>query len=313
MVQLRWLVVVGLLTALHVPAVGQDKADLKWKFEKGKTTYQVMTTDAKIAMTVQGKEITNHSKQTVYMSWTPESQADKSWTFKQKILGMKMEMDFLGQKIEYDSTNPGATPKQLADTLQPLIGAEFEVTVGPDLKVTRVQGYKELLDKLGQANPQVKQMMAGTFTEDTIKNMSDQYFSIVPNKEVSKGDSWTSDARVPLGGLGTLSVKRKYTYEGRDGKLDKIKVATTSIQYEGAGANPPGGLPFKIKKGDLKGSTYTGTILFNSEQGRLESSQEDGKITGKLTFEIAGNEVDVDLTQNQKVTIKTSEKDPLKK
>jgi hypothetical protein len=87
------LVLVGLLTAA---AAGQ---------EKDKTFYQTMTTTTNQTMKVMGTDVTQNQEQTFYFSWTPiEDVKDNKVKIKQKIIGLKMNIDIGGSKINYDST-----------------------------------------------------------------------------------------------------------------------------------------------------------------------------------------------------------------
>ncbi len=314
MVRFRWLLVLAILVVGRVSASGEDAVHLRWQLTPGKTFYQEMLTDQNVVLTAQGKETTNKTRQTIYLSWTPEKALDdKGWIVRQKVLGLKMEMEFLGQKLEYDSSNPGAAPKQLADAMAPLIGAEFRLTIGPNWKVTQLEGYKELLDKLGQVNPRLKQMLAATMTEDALKYVSDQTFALLPGKAVKKGDSWEMASKVPLGAVGSLEVRRTYTYEGKADKLERIKVESRFLGYEPPAANAPAGLPFKVKKGDLQGSTATGVILFDNEKGRVASAEQTTNLSGKMVFEINGADEEVELKQTQKITTKTTDTNPVQK
>jgi hypothetical protein len=301
---------------LFAPSSAQEKTTLKWKFEKGKTFYQEMTQEVKMTMNAgaggPGSQVLNTVKQTWYISWTPEEQQkDKGWRVRLKILGVKLEMDFLGQKIEYDSTNPGAGGKVLADRMQPLIGAEFQLTLGPDLKAAKVEGYQELLDKFGKVNARVKDLIGAILTEDSIKYISDQCFAFTPPREVKKGDTWTADIKLPLGSLGSWSGQYRNTYEGKADNLDKIKVEVASLNYEPPVAKGATGVPFKVKKVELKSSSGTGTLLFDTDKGRVANATYLAVIQSKVLSEADGREMEVAMKQDQKVTIKTSDKNPL--
>src|SRR5262249_34771341 len=140
------------LAVFALPAWAQDKTELKWKFEKGKPIYQELTTETNQEMKVMGMEVKQKQKQTFYFSWTPVEQKDKDWIIKQKIEGVKMEIEIGGNKIAYDSEAPGAGNNPLADFFKAIKGSEFTLTVGPDMKVTKVEGRKEFIDKLGATN-----------------------------------------------------------------------------------------------------------------------------------------------------------------
>ena len=56
----------------------------------------------------------------------------------------------------------------------------------------------------------------------------------------------------------------------------------------------------------LKSKDATGTILFDKAKGRLDSSEMNLKLEGKLTIDIGGMPTEVELSQTQKTTVKTS-------
>lgn len=51
-----------------------------------------------------------------------------------------------------------------------------------------------------------------------------------------------------------------------------------------------------------------GKILFNTKLGRLDSSSITMKLNGTLSIEIGGTTTNVELTQDQTTTVKTSDK-----
>lgn len=299
---------------LAAPANDPDKVDPKWKFEKDRTFFQEAIVDMEQNMTVMGNPVAVKSRQTVLTSWTPVTQLeDKSWVIKEKIVGMKMDMDVLGQKISYDSTNPQGGNKEMADGMAPFIGAEFEQTVSPQMKVTKVTGYKELLDKMGQNNPKAKQMMGGVMSEETIKQMGDALFAVVPNKSVAKGDTWFTEDKTTMPSLGALNIKRNFTYVGKKGSLEEIKFDAKLLKHEPPAGNAGGALPFTLKKLDLNKFTTEGTVLFDGAKGRVDSSNATVTMNGKMTIEIQNMETTIDLQQTQKMAVKTSDTNPWKK
>jgi hypothetical protein len=312
-------------------SVGQDKkADakgaagkteggavtLKWKFEKGKPFYQELTTDTKQTMKVMGMDITQNQKETFVFSWTPKDQdKDGNWVIQQKIEAVKMDIDIGGQKVAYDSTKEAGTANPLADFFKALVGSEFTLTVSPDGKVTKIEGRDEFLKKLVTANQQMEPMLKQILSDDALKQMADPAFSVVPNKPVKPGDSWTRDSKLNMGPIGSYDTSYKYTLAGPDAKdkdLEKITVDTT-LKYTPPAEGTATQLPFKIKKADLKSSEAKGTVLFNVAKGRVASSDMGLKLDGKLSIEIGGMTTDVDLSQTQTTTVKTSDENPVAK
>jgi hypothetical protein len=317
----RSLLILVPVVALALPAFGQDQpASLKWKFEKDKPFYQEMTTKTKQTMKVMNSDVVQDQEQTFIFSWTPVNQEkDGGWTIKQTIEGVKMKINIGGQNIEYDSTKDTNATNPLGDFFKQLVGSSFTLTLDKDMKVTKVEGRSEFIKKLVTANPQMEPLLNQILSEQALKEMADPTFAAVPNSDKKKGETWDKDSKLDMGPIGTYENKYKYTYEGKntegsdqDKKLDKIKVETT-LKYTppGEAANSP--LPFKIKSADLTSKNANGTILFNVDKGRIESSKQSLTLSGKLKIEIGGQTTDVDLTQDQTTEVKTTDTNPVQK
>jgi len=310
--QRRWLVALVVLAGSAVPAVAQDTVELKWKFEKDKTFYQTMTTDTKQTMKVMGMDISQNQLQTFIFSWTPKEVDKDKTVIEQKIEGVRMDIEIGGNKITYDSTKDTAAGNPLAEFFKALVGSVFKLTVSPDMKIQKIEGRDEFVKKLTNANQQMEPLLKQILSEEALKEIADPAFAAVPNKPVKKGETWKKDSKLNMGPIGSYDTQYTYTYEGKDGKLDKIKV-DTSLKYQPPTAAAAGALPFQIVSADLKSKNASGTILFNSEAGRLESTEMSLQLEGKLTIAIGGMNTEVELSQTQKTTVKTSTENPVKK
>jgi hypothetical protein len=311
----RWLVAVPVLAFLVAGARAQAPVELKWKFEKGKTFYQEMTTDTTQKMVVMGQTINQVQKVTFYLSWTPVEQDpnSKSWTVKQKIDGLKMEIEIGGNKIPFDSTKEAGGTNPLSDFFKALVGSEFTLTIDKDMKITKIEGRDEFLKKLVKENQAMEPLLRVILSDEALKQMSDPAFAAIPDKPVKKGDTWERTSMLNMGPIGSFDTKYKYTYDGQDEKkLHRIKVDTT-LKYVPPGPNAGGALPFKILKADLASKDSKGEILFDSEKGRVASSNITMKLGGTLTIEIGGMSSDVTLDQTQETKVKTSDENPIAK
>jgi len=312
-VKSRCFVALVALAGFALPASAQD-VKLDWKFEKGKPYYQELTTKTEQKMTVMGMNITQNQEQTFYFSWTPvEQKQDKSWVIKQKIEGVKMNIQIGGNPVTFDSTKDTGTSNPLSDFFKALVGSEFTITVGPDMKVTSVEGQKEFLDKLVKANQQMKPLLEQILSPEALKQMADPAFAVAPEKAVKKGDSWEKKSVLDLGPIGKFDSTYKYTAEGQnEQKLEKIKVDTT-LKYVPPAETAVSALPFKIKKANLTSKDATGTVLFDVAKGRVASSNQSIKLDGSLDIEIQGMTTTVELNQTQTTTMKATDDNPVGK
>jgi hypothetical protein len=226
-----------------------------------------------------------------------------------------MDLQISGTQITYDSFKEANTANNpLADFFKALIGAEFILTVTPEMKVKEVEGKDAFLKKLISTNQQMEPLLKQILSDDALRQMSDPAFSMVPDKPVKPGDSWKRTSKLNMGPIGTYESTYTYTFEGMDEKekdLARIKVAT-ELKYiaptsPAAGAAP---LPFKIVSADLKTKDATGLILFDVKNGRLHSSDLSLTLEGRLNIDVSGMASDVELNQKQTTKVKTMDSLP---
>ena len=282
-----------------------------------------MNTKTTQTMKVMTNEVKQTQDQTFYFKWSIVSVKDNEVTIKQKIEGVVMNIDIGNQKIEYDSTSTkekdATANNPLADFFKALKDSEFTITLdSKTMTVTKIEGRSEFIDKLGKQNPQMKPLLETILSETALKQMAEPTFAAIPGVEETVGASWNKKTSLDMGPIGKYENDYKYTYEGKDkdrAKLDRIKVET-SLKYtppvEAAGGSS-GGLPFKIKSADLKSTKADGTILFNPETGRIESSTMKLKLSGTLSIEIGGQTTEVTLDQDQDSSVENSDKSLIEK
>jgi hypothetical protein len=315
--QRRWSIAVLALAGFVLPASAQEAVQLKWEFQKDKPFYQEMTTNTKQTMKVMGMDVTQTQDQMFVFSWTPKEQdKDKNWIIVQKIEAIRMEIEMGGNKINFDSNRDAAgTGNPLADFFKALVGSEFKLTISPDMKVLKIEGRDEFINKLIKSNPQMEPLLKQILSDDALKQMADPAFASVPSKPVKKGDNWEKNSKLNMGPIGTYDTTYKYTYEGKDpkdAKLDRIKVDTT-LAYKPPDMNASGALPFRIKDAKLASKNAGGVVLFDNTKHRLDSSEMKLSLEGTLDIEISGMTSSVNLSQEQTTKVKTTDTNPAKK
>src|SRR5262249_16787779 len=199
----------------------------------------------------------------------------------------------------------------LTDFFKTLKGAEFKLIIGPDFRIVDVEGLDKLVADLTKNSPQMESILKSILTKESLKQMSDPAFAGVPAKPVKRGDRWTLETKLEMGPIGTYKTEHKYTYKGRDKNLERIDVET-KLTYQAPDPKAGGGLPFKIKKADLKSKSASGVLYFDAKKGRLDHSEMKLDLEGKLTIEIGGMETEVDLSQQQETTVRVLDKKPEK-
>jgi hypothetical protein len=316
----RWSGALLLVIGMALPAVGQQKeapkagggeVTLKWEFQKGKSFFQEMTTSTKQTMKLMGQDLSQTQKQTFVFSWTPKEQnKDKNWIIVQKIEAIQMEVEIAGNRVNFDSARDTQnTGNALADFFKALIGSELTITLTPDLKIVQIEGREEFIKRLVAANPQMEPLLKQILGDEGLRQMAEPTFAAIPATPVKPGSTWEKKLTLNLGPIGTFDTTYKFTYEGREGKLDKIKIDAT-LAYNPPGANVSGALPFKIKAATLTSKGGTGKFLFDNEKKRMDSSDLKLTLDGNLQIDIGGMVTDVTLNQEQTTTVKTTDTNP---
>jgi hypothetical protein len=305
------------------PADTKTKTLLAWKLEKDKPFFQKMTTVTKQTMKVQNQDVVQTQTQTFFFKFTPTKVEGDTYTVEQIIEGVQMDIDIGGTKISYDSTKqPDSVANPLGEFFKALVNQKFTLTLAPkdkdskELTVTKIEGREAFVAALGNANPQMKQLLNQILSEAALKEMAQPTFAALPGVEKAPGDTWERTSTLDMGPIGKYENKYVYKYMGPDAKADKshlINVETTLKYKEPTAEGGAGGLPFRIKKANLKSDPSKGTILFDPALGRITNTNVELKLTGDLEIEIGGQTTKVDLEQTQTTTVENTSESQLPK
>ena len=281
---------------------------VKLKAYEGKTPfYQTLETVTDQSIKVMGQEVKQKQTQTFYVKWTPVSYVGDTIVVKEEIVGIKMNIDIGGNTISYDSADT-ASKNPMTDFFNALLKSELTLTIdAKKLEVTKVEGASALIEKLSGTNVQLQPLLKSILSDEAIKQMTEPTWGAIPTKAVKVGDTWPKELVLNLGGIGTYKTKYTYTVDSDDAKEAKISIKA-DLTYEKPADKKS--LPFKINDAKLSSTEGTGSAIFNKEKGRIESCKMEMKLEGTLNIEISGMSANVDLTQSQVSTVKTSDTDP---
>lgn len=328
MLRTRFIIATLLGVALATVAGGQDKAfTLNFKDKDGKPApfYQEMTTEVAQHIKVQGQDLPQQQKSTFWYQWTPVKEEKvkvgneevTQWVLKQKIEGLRMNIDISGNPINYDSTKADASGSAgnpgLIEFFKNLKDSEFTVTLGKGYKVEKVEGKEAFIAKLGAGSAQMDALLKKVMTEDALKEMTDPTYKLLPDAPKKKGDKWEKKTTLNLGPIGSYELVYKFTYaepdkEGPKKDFDKFDVETV-INYTAPKENTEG-LLFRIKDGSKLTSDPAGSkgvVYYDPKLQRIDEATIKIKLKGDLIVVIGGTDTKVELTQEQTTTIKTSD------
>jgi hypothetical protein len=135
-----------------------------------------------------------------------------------------------------------------------------------------------------------------------------------PGRVVRIGDRWQGKLQAGFGlfGGGTVEMLKTYCYEGKEPlegrSLEKISFtgeATVSLMKKEEAPR------IKITKVDLKCSALKGVILFDETASRPVRSEMSFRLSGPVTFDIAGKPFVVEIDADYHSEVRRLDKAPL--
>jgi hypothetical protein len=279
--------------ALLLAAAPGDTHTLQWKLKEGDVFYNKTAVLMDQSFEVAGMNIDQKIEMKTVLKFKVKSA---------KPGATVVEMTFLENKIDAQGlpgANIGAKLKDVS----------FTATLDDKMKVTKLEGYDKFLEAITDGDADQKKLMKAMMPETTIRQSFSQTFLIAPDKPVAVGDKWDRTDKMALGPLGNVETKSAY-------KLDAVKGDVATISMKGdltfkAGDGDDAGLPFKIKKADLKAENFTGTHKFDMKAGRLSESKIEMEMAGTMTIEAAGMTIDAKMKQKMTTTGVVTEKNPI--
>jgi hypothetical protein len=307
----RRLFVLLLACAPLAPAArAADTPRLAWKFNLTRPFYQEATVQIDANINIMGQDVKIKGKETWYFAWTPVKQVKENWVLTQTILAGVIEVDLQGTKVTLDTRKKidpaSASPEdKFLNVLKQVIGHKFAVTLGPDRRIIKLEGYEELVQKVKAGFPDEAKGFLQFIKKSTFMQYSSVFFAGLPGKAYDRGVTWKSPGEFQVGVTGRVKGDNVYT-AGEGGKV-KVKSA---MEFEaGKDENTLG---IEVKKADLK-ATGDGEMEVDLKTGRVKSGKVVLLVKG--TMDITLMNQDAKLTTDQVITITTRflDRNPLAK
>jgi hypothetical protein len=301
---LRSTMAAGLmLLAVVLPAPAQTA--LEWKFKEGDKFYieAVTTTTQKIGF--GDKTTTSDSTYTMVSRFEVKKADAGAYTLEQTIEGVRVKSSKADDSIV-------AIQSRFANLLK---GATFKFTINSLGKITSagLDGYDDLVKKLGGGNDKGENSVRESIPEDGFKDDLLGIFGFLPDKATPpKGFIWMRKESFPFRQWGKLTGQTTYTYQGPGKDGEQIDVSQ-KLTYQLPPADTAPGV--KVVKGGLKVTAPTGTIVVDPAAGRLVGSKQVVQVTGKLTTTTADTppkEITFDVDETTTRTVRRVEENPLK-
>jgi hypothetical protein len=281
----------GLLAVLllAMPAAAQN---LSWRFEEGDAFLVEEKIVAKTTVTVMGVKSVEEQTQRRLSRFVVKSVSRDETLLQQEILEWKSNV-VGGAGGDQDDT-------QLMEEL--CKGLHFTLHLSANGALTRFEGFKEFLDRLGKLDSAEAKKFKTVAGEDLLRAPLVQIFDVVPGGVAKKGQKWQRISDVAMGPMGSFKLNTTFTYlDFKDGGHQIDTRATFSFQ---PGKVDAGALGFRIQKLDLTKNEARGHLVFDSVKGRLVLRETEIPLAGTMVIERMDEQFEVQLDGTETRTIK---------
>ena len=234
-----------------------------------------------------------HSAVMIRESVTGASSADGTLRAKTtaKTLTFKME-DGGNMLVDFDSADPNrkapiAEVEPFYEMLRIYLKHPVTAVFNKDGTVKAV----EFPDDAGRDLPEPLNKMLKSTSLNAFYDLKQQQ-EMLPDKAISKGDTWTRNQKVDFGAFREMSLRIDFQYEGtvkKEGReLDRISGKITDVAYVGEDWREGPGL---VKNAELKPAKSSVEVLFSRKLGRYVEIKLMVQVKGELTLEADGKEL----------------------
>lgn len=273
-------------------------SDLAWKFTNGQKLQIEINQQMHQEIQIAGNPNKSSTDTSTWITWevkdVDESGNAKVESIVSRVL-LNMDAPMVG-KVTIDTQSdeqPSGMAKMISDTLKPMVGVPMTQTMNARGEILDMQIPEEALKGMQQPG-----MPAMGSPAEMIKQMAKSAALIFPEGGVTVGQKFTSTSEAKTA-MGAITTTNEYTYQGEEEKDDRMLQkfdVVTNVKF-GGGDNAMNA------KFDVTEQTSDGTLYFDAEAGRLDSSEVHQVM--KVKISVAGQELDQQM--NQKVTTKVTE------
>jgi hypothetical protein len=241
-------------------------------------------------------------EQQLEILWTVTAATEQQYQIKQTARRISLKVTTpQGSNIEFDSAatgRPSASARELAASVEPLVGAEFDLSLNSRGQVLAVEPANEAARNLLAADP--KPASSATSPKPSIQQLLRQPLVLLADREVKADDTWI---RSEEQAAESASPKREVKYRLL-GNVKRGDVELYEIETRGQAANPADSAATGQTTGTgltIKSQEQSGTVLFSAELGRPVEAEQKSKLVAQRTYR--ETTITVTVESRQKTTL----------
>lgn len=254
-----------------------EPVDLKMALQPG--SQYAYTSDMKLTMDVSAMGMDMKTEQTRLMESTYEVSAGAGDDRHIKISYDRIAMSLNGPNMHmnYDSQDPAKSNKEMA-MMGDMLHKPFMLEVNKEGQIKKILGLSDMLKDSDDTSAEAKSMrqqIANTFDDTTIRNIVQQSLDIFPGHPVRPGDTWHKTYTTAVGPV-SMRIDNEFKLKSVSGNIAHLTVAA---KITGGGKSPSAEM--QNMSMDIKGD-QKGTMDVEVATGLVTESQMTQTIKGDM-------------------------------
>jgi hypothetical protein len=262
---------------------------LTWKLNSGEQLNYVITQETDMQLEVAGQRQSMKLIQVMDLAWKITDVTATEAKMDQVITRIRLSSS--GGAIEafaFDTENAAQDDSPVARSIAGVFGKvtneSFQVTMKNNGQIAAVEVPESILKTLPAT---------GVVTEQTLRQMMTQSAVTFPSTAVVENDSWQSNQTVDVQ-FGTMKIGSELTYRKRDAASGHAVITIVPKISIVADESSPQQVAMKSSEG-------SGTIHFDTERGRVVTSELD--LTMQMQVSQFGRNIDQVVRQRTKMEL----------
>jgi hypothetical protein len=297
----KYCVFVAMLLAVAFSQEASGQTLLRWKLRAGESFGLVIHQETKSEVAFSAKSATTNIVLDVSLGWAVTASDENELSIKQTIERIVMDLATpQGPAIHFDSAlrlRPVGQARDLAEALQPLVGAEFQIKLNPRGEVLMVEPVNEAAKAIYSAIE--KKGEAGDAPRATVEKLLRQSLVVLPEKRVNAGESWTTSSEL-MTAAGPQTQEMVYAFK-EISQVDGRPQAEISMESKLIPRNGDASVKGVSPRLKIIDHQQQGKIWFAPEEGRVTSAEQAQKLVTEREYQ--NTRIVVTLNSTQRTTV----------
>lgn len=286
------LVTLFLITILLAanPVQAKSKVLLRLNLQKGSVYEMTQTTTTNIDQEMMGQKMKIDQKmEMVFTYQVLDVLPNKNYQIEYSVMKTKLNTNINGQEKNLDSESSDQS-SPMSSILKDICTTKLTLEINPRGQVEKLEGIDVLAKKLAE-NQQLAQSMQMFTDEVSFSSFMGQIFNYFPEKEIEKGDKWTSFFKLPS--MMNMETTLNFEVASMDKRQTILNVLSdvnldSPVEREG------------MKMNMKMTGTQNGTMTIDTKDGWVRSSELNQKfdLNLKMKNPRSGEDMEIPMVVN---------------